>query len=212
LKEIDNFFIEIFMPRSTYFVTFCTWERLELNLAARQVVMETCQYFHGERYAIFTGVVMPDHVHLLIQPWLQDTGKFWTLGSILRSIKGFNAKQIPAVMPHIGKLWQDGRHERLILGDRHFQSAVNYIHQNPVEAQIVKPSEIYPYCWSNLSIEPSASVSLASKQQHILPVLSTHPKTLKLLRDCALNDPDEQLREWAQEQLKIQNVKLKEEA
>jgi hypothetical protein len=30
----------------------------------------------------------------------------------------------------------------------------------------------------------------------------THPKTIALLRDRALNDPDEQLREWAQEQLK----------
>jgi len=38
-----------------------------------------------------------------------------------------------------------------------------------------------------------------------------HPKALELLRDRAINDPDEQLREWAQEQLKMQNVKLKEE-
>ncbi len=37
----------------------------------------------------------------------------------------------------------------------------------------------------------------------------THPKTLELLRDRAANDPDEQLRQWAEEQLKIQNVKLK---
>ncbi|MGB3491277.1 MAG: NACHT domain-containing protein [Elainellaceae cyanobacterium] len=29
----------------------------------------------------------------------------------------------------------------------------------------------------------------------------THPKTIELLRDRAINDPDEQLREWAQEQL-----------
>jgi hypothetical protein len=28
-----------------------------------------------------------------------------------------------------------------------------------------------------------------------------HPKTLELLRDRAGNDPDEQLREWAKEQL-----------
>lgn len=33
----------------------------------------------------------------------------------------------------------------------------------------------------------------------------------KLLNCCAraTNDPDEQLREWAREQLKMQNVKLK---
>jgi HEAT repeats len=31
----------------------------------------------------------------------------------------------------------------------------------------------------------------------------THPKTLELLHDRALNDPDDQLRTWAQEQLKL---------
>jgi len=39
----------------------------------------------------------------------------------------------------------------------------------------------------------------------------TYSKTLELLRDRALNDPDEQLREWAQEQLKIHNTKVKTE-
>jgi len=34
---------------------------------------------------------------------------------------------------------------------------------------------------------------------------STHPITLELLRDWAENDPDEQLREWAQEQLTQRN-------
>ena len=33
----------------------------------------------------------------------------------------------------------------------------------------------------------------------------THSKTLELLRDRATNDPDEQLRQWAEEQLKIKN-------
>jgi hypothetical protein len=30
----------------------------------------------------------------------------------------------------------------------------------------------------------------------------THPKTIELMHDRAINDPDEQLREWAQQQLK----------
>jgi len=48
-----------------------------------------------------------------------------------------------------------------------------------------------------------------------IKILMTHyptsPKAIELLRDRATNDPDEQLREWAQEQLKMQNGKLKEE-
>jgi len=39
----------------------------------------------------------------------------------------------------------------------------------------------------------------------------SNPKTLELLRDRAINDPDEQLRQWAQEQLKMQNFKLESE-
>ena len=45
----------------------------------------------------------------------------------------------------------------------------------------------------------------------ILTYYPTHPETLELLSDRATNDPDEQLREWAQEQLKMQNDKLKME-
>lgn len=173
---------------------------------ARQVVMEACQYFHGKRYTIFAGVVMPDHVHLLIQPWLKEPGRLWTIGSILHSIKGFSGKQIPSVMPHIGKLWQDGRHERLILSDRQFQITVKYIYQNPVIANLVQPLEPYPYCWSNPSIASSASVSLASNPKLAQSPIyyPTHPKTIELLHDRARNDPDEQLQEWAQEQLNFQ--------
>jgi Trp operon repressor len=40
----------------------------------------------------------------------------------------------------------------------------------------------------------------------------THPKTLELLHDRAINDPDEQLREWAQQRLEIHNVEIKMEA
>lgn len=36
-----------------------------------------------------------------------------------------------------------------------------------------------------------------------------HPETLELLHDHATNDPDEQLREWAQEQLKYTMQKQK---
>ncbi|MGQ4648543.1 REP-associated tyrosine transposase [Lyngbya aestuarii] len=135
------------MPYHTYLVTFCTWERLVLSPPARQVVMNACQFFEGQRYQIFAGVIMPDHVHLLIQPWSKEEGTLWTIGSILHSIKSYSAKQIPKVMPHIGKIWQDGRHERLILSNQHFQAAWEYIRQNPIKADISEASSIYPFFW-----------------------------------------------------------------
>ena len=135
------------MAKRTYLVTFCTWERLVLSPSARQIVMETCQFFEGQRYQIFAGVVMPDHVHLLLQPRLKEEGKFWPLGSILHSIKSYSAKQIPSAMIHIGKVWQDGRHERLISGKQSFQTAWDYIRENPVKAGLSESPSTYPFFW-----------------------------------------------------------------
>jgi putative transposase len=130
-----------------YFVTFCTWERLELNQEARQLVLDTCRFFNQKRYKIFALVVMPDHVHLLIQPLMKSQTECWSLGSILHSIKSFSAKQIPQVMKHIGKVWQDGRHDRLVRNVQEFQAFQEYIRQNPVKASLSQAPESYPFLW-----------------------------------------------------------------
>ena len=135
------------IPLGRYFLTFVTWERLELTPEARQVVLDSCQFFHNQRYQIFAGVVMPDHVHLLIQPFLKSETKCWSMGSILHSIKSYSAKQIPQVMGHIGKVWEDGRYDRLMRNEEEFQQKWEYIRQNPVKAQLSKTPEDYPFFW-----------------------------------------------------------------
>jgi hypothetical protein len=45
-----------------------------------------------------------------------------------------------------------------------------------------------------------------------LKYYSTHPRTLELLYERSVNDSDNQLREWAQEQLEVHNIKLVMEA
>ena len=50
-----------------------------------------------------------------------------------------------------------------------------------------------------------------SALEALLTYYPTHSKTHELLRDRATNDPGEQLRAWAQEQLEMQSVKLETE-
>jgi putative transposase len=91
-------------PKGRYFITFVTWKRLELTSEAQQVVLDACKFFHEQRYELFAVVIMPDHVHILIQPFLKSETEYWSIGSILHSIKSYSSKQIPKVMLHIGKV------------------------------------------------------------------------------------------------------------
>jgi len=132
---------------AVYFITFNTWEKLELSPAARQVVLDACLFFNGQRYQVFVLVVMPDHVHLLIQPLPKSELSFWTLSSIMNSIKGYSAKQIPLVMKHIGIIWQDERYDRIIRSKAEFQNTWEYIRHNPVKAGLSSTPESYPFLW-----------------------------------------------------------------
>ncbi|MBW4578662.1 MAG: HEAT repeat domain-containing protein [Tildeniella nuda ZEHNDER 1965/U140] len=64
--------------------------------------------------------------------------------------------------------------------------------------------ELLCYVAQNELSQQKALLSPSPRQEALEALLtqySTHPKTLELLRDRAINDPDEQLREWAQQQL-----------
>jgi REP element-mobilizing transposase RayT len=90
---------------------------------------------------------MPDHVHWLMQPLSKSEDEYWSLSSILHSIKSYSAKQIPKVMKHIGTVWQDERYDRIIRNDEEFLNTWEYIRQNPVKASLAKTPEDYPFLW-----------------------------------------------------------------
>jgi len=121
---------------STYFVTFQT-KGIELTPGARTIVLNSCRHFDGERYNLWSAVVMPDHVHLLLQPTEIEKGKWHLLSSILHSIKSFTAKKVNAVMSRTGTVWQDESFDRIIRDENEFLEKWNYIRNNPVKKGLV---------------------------------------------------------------------------
>ena len=138
---------------AVYHVIFNTWEKLKLTASARELVLNCCLFFdesqskNKARYHTFALVVMPDHVHWLMQPLSKSEDEYWSLSSILHSIKSYSAKQIPKVMKHIGTVWQDERYDRIIRNDEEFLNTWEYIRQNPVRASLAKTPEDYPFLW-----------------------------------------------------------------
>jgi REP element-mobilizing transposase RayT len=74
-------------------------------------------HFDGQRYRLLAWVVMPNHVHVLIETM---TGH--TLAAVLHSWKSYTAKEANRLLGRTGDFWQPEYFDRFIRDDRHFLS------------------------------------------------------------------------------------------
>jgi putative transposase len=76
-----------------YFLTFCTHHREVLSPGSRSIVLETCLFGNGKLFQLHAAVVMPDHVHLLLTPAIDEQGPI-SIPKIMQAIKGTSAHRI----------------------------------------------------------------------------------------------------------------------
>ena len=88
-------------------------------------------------------VVMPNHVHLLVEVWDKP------LAGLVKSWKGYSARQINRILGRTGPLWQEEYWDRYIRNEEHFQKALRYVEGNPVRARLVRESADWPFSSAN---------------------------------------------------------------
>ena len=110
-------------------------------------VHDSLLYFHGVRYHLHAWCVMPNHIHVLVEP-LTD------LASIVQSWKSFtscwvmrNCGSLDLQVPKSGRLWMRDYWDRYIRDEHHYRQVVDYIHQNPVKAGLCASAGAWP--WSS---------------------------------------------------------------
>nr|MBC8525198.1 HsdR family type I site-specific deoxyribonuclease [Chlorobium phaeobacteroides] len=96
--------------------------------AYAQIVANALRHFDGERYQLASFVVMPNHVHVLFCP----SGTH-SLAGILKSWKGFSAREINKRSGKTGSFWQEEYWDRLIRSEKHFFRVAKYIRENPIK-------------------------------------------------------------------------------
>jgi REP element-mobilizing transposase RayT len=104
------------------------------------IVGDSLQHFDAMRYRLIAWVVMPNHVHVLIE---QLEG--FRLGDIVRSWKSFTAKEINRRRNASGRVWAPDYFHRFIRDAAHFGNAVRYIEENPVNAGLAAQPEDWPF-------------------------------------------------------------------
>ena len=116
--------------------------------------------FNNQRYRLAAWVVMPNHVHALVELWEMPMGK------LLKAWKGVSANAVNQILDCGGQLWQTEYWDRYMRDEDHFRQAQHYIEWNPVKAGLVKT----PETWAFGSANPKWRWSAADRYQgaHLL--------------------------------------------
>jgi len=118
-----------------------------------QMVLDTLH--HGEQdrdfYRLRAYVVMPNHVHLLLQP-------LTTVSVITRWLKGSTARRANQLLCRTGRpFWQDESYDHWVRDNSELQKIVRHIEQNPVRAGLASSPGAWP--WSSAATTGESACS-----------------------------------------------------
>ena len=106
-----------------------------------ELVEQTLIAADGRDYRLPAWVVMPNHVHLIVDVW--DV----PLVKLLNGWKGKSARAANQLLGRRGAFWQEDYYETLIRDEVHLKRARRYTEQNPVKAFLTKAAREWP--WSS---------------------------------------------------------------
>lgn len=120
----------------TYFVTICVRPRADV-LASGEVFAAVKSFTDSNvNWNTLALVVMPDHLHALVQPLDRAAPITQFTAGLKRHVRRATTAQWR---------WQDGAFDRLLRTEESAQSKWEYMRANPVRAELVSHWEEWPY-------------------------------------------------------------------
>lgn len=139
------------MPRweekgATYFINFSLREESgELCHAERSLIFNLILDGDNKLYLLFSAVVMPDHVHIILKPHVSDESL--QLSQILQKIKGSSSFYINKLRGSSGPLWKPRSYTRIVRNEAELYEEMKYIANNPVIPGYAKTPEECQFYW-----------------------------------------------------------------
>lgn len=126
-----------------YFITCVTFNRNEIfrNGLGRDLLSNILIYNKFKcKYNIYSFVIMPDHFHLILQP----LGEM-NISEIMKKIKGNFSRFYNIITGSSGTVLQKGFYDEAIRSEGQLKETMEYIHNNPLKANIVSNLDEYEY-------------------------------------------------------------------
>jgi putative transposase len=148
-----------------HFITFCTKFRRILPDWARDTVLGCCVHDHCRRYRLEVAVVMPDHVHLILTPLVDEARRnIISLVEIVKAIKGASAHAINRQGGRRGAIWQEESFDRVVRSSESLDVKIEYILHNPVRKALVEDWRQYRWIWQSPKENPYTPPASVIKQ------------------------------------------------
>jgi REP element-mobilizing transposase RayT len=120
------------------------------------------RFFDGKRYQLRAWVIMPNHIHVLV-----DIGNT-PLAKLMQSWKRFIAREANKLLARGGAFWQREYWDTYMRDTTQTAKAVKYIENNPVKANLVREAKDWRWssarfrdCYGNLVLPRSAALQSA---------------------------------------------------
>jgi len=111
------------------------------------IVANALRHFDEERYDLHAWCVMPNHVHVVVQPRAGHS-----LESVLHSWKSYTANEINKTLGRSGELWQAESYDHLVRDLDDLNEQIGYVLNNPANAGL----EEWPWVWSKYGSHATA--------------------------------------------------------
>jgi putative transposase len=148
---------------NTYAITISTFQQhrhFQKTSNAELFIATLFRYRDQGRFQLHAFAVMPDHIHLLITPALDQA-----TARCIQLIKGGYSFAVREQSP--GEIWHSGHHEHRIRDSEDFQNQVLYIANNPARKNYLDYPHTHTLHQNFLNAIPT----------HLTTPLSSHPPT-----------------------------------
>jgi putative transposase len=130
------------LPNQTYVLTCVTLNRAPLFSqwpAASSLAFEIHDIGQSDAIDSMAWVVMPDHLHWLVQL------KSGSLNQLMQRLKSKSAIATNRAQGTHGAIWQKGYHDRAVRREEDLRDIARYIVANPLRAGLVERVGDYPF-------------------------------------------------------------------
>lgn len=130
------------LPNQAYVLTCVTLDRSSIFIeagAAATLAREIHMIGNSGPVQSLAWVVMPDHLHWLVQ---LKTG---SLSQVMQSLKSRSAITTNRLRGDHGPIWQKGYHDRAVRSEEDLRNVARNIVANPLRAGLVKRLGDYPF-------------------------------------------------------------------